>query len=52
MFGDTAVQAVLLVTHNMLHSKQVENPWMDRFNLPSRDDDDNEEEKKDSRPAL
>lgn len=52
VFGDTAVQAVLLVTHNMLHQKTIENPWMDRFNLPSAGGYNEEEESKDPKPAL
>ena len=55
VFGDNAVQAVLLVTHNMIHQNKVENPWMDRFNLPGGDDDidePEEEESKDPRPET
>ena len=59
VFGDNAVQAVLLVTHNMIHQGKVENPWMDRWlftiesNFAGEDNDDGaEEESKDPRPAM
>jgi len=35
VFGDTAVQAVLLVVHNMFSNQKsgAENPWLTRMNL-------------------
>lgn len=53
VFGDTAVQAILLVIHNMMlpgASDDKENPWMANFKQPRGEDDDieseNEEESK------
>ena len=43
VFGDSAVQAILLVTHNMLQKEgqgMAENPWLSRFKLPGTQDDD------------
>ena len=51
MFGDTAVQAVLLVSHNMQKQEPgagKENPWLAKFNLSypggGRDDSDSDQD--------
>jgi len=57
VFGDTAVQAILLVIHNMMQATasgvNKDNPWLAKFNLPGaasgndeENDSDPEEESK------